>query len=163
MNNEIASTFDINWYFFDKDHHIISVASAGGNLPKFLNSGINSNDAFHSILLSTPPSFEIERNPVIRNRNIGDEDFYYYTFDELAKRGIYAFDKINPSDRNESRYILVSYPKKFHPGVLVYHLLNHNENIKIPSINKKIIYSDKSNNLSKRTFSAKRMLLIVDQ
>lgn len=117
FNGEDSQFNDINWYFHDSNKYIVSVASAGGKLPDFINETISSNDIFHSHLLKSKPRFEIDRNPELEKYiNISDienKKKYYGTFDELASRGVYAFDKMDISSRDDGRYILVSYPANY--------------------------------------------------
>lgn len=107
--------FDINWYFVDRHQHLICVASGGGRLPAIISESISRNDAIHSSVLSSDPLFEPLRNPRLGEYiNLSEIDLeqYYSSFDFVASRGFYAFDKINLNNSEHGEYVLVSYPNR---------------------------------------------------
>lgn len=106
---------DINWYFVDRHHHLICVASGGGRIPKIIGESISRNDLIHSSVLSSAPLFEPAHNPSLSEYiNFSDIDSqqYFSSFDFVASRGFYAFDKVHLSDQEDEKYVLVSYPRR---------------------------------------------------
>jgi hypothetical protein len=128
----MSNNLDINWYFLDRNMHMICVASGGGELPQFVAEAAQRNDSIHSAFIESTPLFESERNPnlteYINLSNI-DSEQYYETFDFIARLGFYAFDKINISDPTDKRYILVAYPKLPNSGVFPIHFLGMVSNL----------------------------------
>lgn len=119
MNNKISpeedwSAFDLNWYFADRYMRMIAVASGGGQLPDFIQESLDSNDRIHRQIVESDALFESVRNPLIQEyidfSEVETEE-YFSTFDQLARIGFFAFDKVNLSDPTNDQYVLVSYPK----------------------------------------------------
>jgi hypothetical protein len=105
---------DINWYFADRYNRLCIVASGGGILPKFLFEQQNQNDEFHDIVNELPEKFENRRNEnileFIADLESDNLNQYFQDFDSLAKKGFYVYDKINLSNSEETKYVLVAYP-----------------------------------------------------
>lgn len=106
-------SLDINWYFADRFNRLCVAASAGGLLPNQIAES-ETNDTFHSLIMARPQEFKVARNESILNFIEGFEnqniDAYYNSFEELASRGVFAFDKLRLQDPEDGFYILAAYP-----------------------------------------------------
>lgn len=107
-------TLDLDWYFRDRFNRICVAASGGGLLPESIAEQSERNDSFHDLILKQPLEFKIARNPNINdyiqgvdNQNI---DTYFSSFEELARRGVFAFDKLKLNEPTNGVYILAVYP-----------------------------------------------------
>ncbi|MDD2941768.1 MAG: hypothetical protein PHC51_02450 [bacterium] len=170
---------DINWYFLDSNRHIVSVASAGGRLPMYLGELSLVNDFIHSRLLLAPPAFKIARNPFLSEFIDLDADKveeYFSTFDELAMRGVWAFDKVDISNCDDPRYILVSYPLmwpkcKIRHARKYWYVINRwiikmvaprSRRFKLPLFDLKIINHGDDENVPRESYMPLDMVNLVD-
>lgn len=100
-------TSDISWFFVDINNQIGFVASGGGKLP---NSIANSSYDYNLSLYfnKLPDSNNYELGKTIQKNNLSQ----YYSFIQLAKKGLYCFDKTNLNDHDDTNYHLVVKPIK---------------------------------------------------
>ncbi|CAI9675549.1 MULTISPECIES: hypothetical protein [Elizabethkingia] len=107
-------TLDLNIFFKD-DKKIIHLASAGGDLPINLLNSDEYNETFFEELIQLEPIFEIQINPNLIEILGNDEnqiniEQYIYDFAEIAKRGIFSYDKTFLSNPESKKYHLVAMP-----------------------------------------------------
>ena len=105
-------TLDLNIFFKD-NKKIIHIASGGGKLPVVLLSSDRYNDTFEKKLMQLPPKFNIKINPKLSNMlKLKDEELAIYLSDfiEVAKRGIYSYDKTQLGDYDNMEFHLVAKP-----------------------------------------------------
>jgi hypothetical protein len=84
---------DIDW-FFTNGHEIGFVASGGGRLPTSI-AKFQDIDTLSTYFRSVPKSTDIITNPILESivGNGSVDDRYLFDFVEMAKRGLYTFDK----------------------------------------------------------------------
>jgi len=111
MYTEIEQqNLDIDWFFTD-NNEIAFVASAGGKLPTTIaNLGVGNGD-LSSYFRSLPEISEIIINPQLKDIIPDANEAYLSDFINMAKKGIYAFDKTILNNFFDSNYHLVVNPK----------------------------------------------------
>ena len=114
-------TLDINWYFIDHFNRLCVATSAGGLLPVIIAENEENNMKFHDIVLELPEKYEAGRNVKIieylEGVNVDNVEYYFRSFEILARKGLYVFDRCKPSINYNSEYYLVAYPVKYIDGV----------------------------------------------
>lgn len=107
--------YDLDWFFI-VGNKLCHAASAGGNLP---HSIINLLEKYSTVLMKIadlPSSYKVEVNPHIHQQLNGQNNvlgmkMYLNTFEGMASKGCYSFDRLNLSDSNDDTYILVANPE----------------------------------------------------
>ncbi|MES2810616.1 MAG: hypothetical protein V4619_18415 [Bacteroidota bacterium] len=112
MINEFEqSTLDIDW-FFTNGEEICFIASGGGKLPSSIYNGEENIKIVAAYFHSLPPIGGIAVNPNL-DKIVGKDavtDRYLYDFNEMATRGIYAYDKTVLNNYSDANYHLVAQP-----------------------------------------------------
>lgn len=105
-------TLDLDWFFTDGDE-IGFVASAGGKLPGAVSKSKEKLEVLFSYFTSLPQTCKVVINPDL-NKIITDppaDDKYLSYFIDMAKKGLYSFDKTVLSSFSETNYHLVAQPE----------------------------------------------------
>jgi len=109
------SGMDLDWFFTTKDGKIIHLASAGGDVPNEVDE--HYLDEISDILGELDSNYDYVINPNLENilkannRKIPKMKYYLETFVEMAKLGIFSFDKTDINNGNDNNYHLVASPK----------------------------------------------------
>lgn len=109
-------TLDLNIFFRDNEK-IIHLASAGGELPINLLNTDEYNDSFFDEIIELESEIEVDINPNLleilgtNSENQFNLEQYLYDFVEIAKKGIYSYDKTYIDDPESKKYHLVAKPK----------------------------------------------------
>ncbi|MGE8431846.1 hypothetical protein [Chryseobacterium joostei] len=111
MYTEIEQqNLDIDWFFTD-NNEIAFVASAGGKLPETIAKLGVENGVLSSYFKGLPEISEIIINPQLKDIIPDVNEAYLSDFINMAKKGIYAFDKTVLNNFFDSNYHLVVNPK----------------------------------------------------
>ncbi|WP_042722328.1 hypothetical protein [Flavobacterium sp. B17] len=111
MYTEIEQqSLDIDWFFTD-NNEIAFVASAGGKLPETIAELGEENGILSSYFRNLPEISEIIINPQLKDIIPNANESYLSDFINMAKKGIYAFDKTVLNNFLDSNYHLVASPK----------------------------------------------------
>lgn len=106
---ERTSTEDITLYVKDSKK-LISISLAGAGVPSSLIELDKEMDAFNAIVHLLPEVFEIEINPnldFILGLDDRALDFYISAFEDLARRGIYVYDKSDISSDDDLFHLVM--------------------------------------------------------
>jgi hypothetical protein len=106
---------DIDYYVFHRKLGLLHFASAGGRLPRIIESNDELMTAIHGEVIESPNRFEYELNPNLqRILNIESDQVESYSreFIEMAKRGLLSFDRTYINDPEDQTYHLVAWPKE---------------------------------------------------
>ena len=111
MYTEIEQqNLDIDWFFTD-NNEIAFVASAGGKLPETIANLEDQNGILSSYFRNLPEMSEIIINPHLKDIIPDANEAYLSDFINMAKKGVYAFDKTVLNNFFDSNYHLVANPK----------------------------------------------------
>ncbi len=103
-------TLDIDWFFI-ADQNIAFVASGGGKLPQSVAKSLEKNKMLASFFRSLPVISEIIISPDLNKVVMTPiNDQYLADFVDMAKKGLFSFDKTVLNDFSESHYHLVAKP-----------------------------------------------------
>lgn len=116
------ATRDIDW-FFRLNGFPIHVASFGGMLPERVNDKEYLTDIQQRIAnLDEMEGIEIGINEAYVNRLFTNNDNsqqakerYLRCFAGFAKKGFFSFDKFNLNEPQDTRYVLIAWPKISNP------------------------------------------------
>lgn len=113
MTNIEQETLDIDWFFTD-NISIAFVASAGGKLPVSVAKSKINIEKLTNYFRSLPIISDVEINDHLLKTFKNEEmrQKYFADFILMAKKGLYAFDKITLNDFSDSKYQLVVKPKR---------------------------------------------------
>ncbi|MDV6169669.1 hypothetical protein R1T16_14625 [Flavobacterium sp. DG1-102-2] len=114
------SSLDLDIFFSD-NRKLIHLASGGGTLPNNLISTDIYNEDVLELISKFNPEFEIEINPnlsEILNLDKTGLENYLESFIDMAKKGLYTYDKSNLGNFNDTTFHLVAKPKK-NPGLSI--------------------------------------------
>jgi hypothetical protein len=104
-------TLDIDW-FFTNGVSVGFVASGGGKLPSSIAKAKDDVELLATFIYSLPQIGSVIINPnlesMVGKRFINTT--YLFDFNEMAKRGLYAFDKTFLNDHLDTQYHLVASP-----------------------------------------------------
>ncbi|GEN76921.1 hypothetical protein [Chryseobacterium hagamense] len=101
---------DIDWFFTDK-LEIGFIASAGGKLPDTIAELGNGNQILSSYFRSLPDISEVIINPKLSEiLQTSVNEIYLLDFINMAKKGLYSFDKTKLNDFLDTSYHLVAKP-----------------------------------------------------
>lgn len=111
MYTEIEQlALDIDWFFTDK-LEIGFIASAGGKLPDTIAKLGNGNQILSSYFRNLPDISEVIVNPRLSQiLQTSINDVYLSDFVDMAKKGLYSFDKTKLNDFLDTSYHLVAKP-----------------------------------------------------
>lgn len=110
MYTEIEQqSLDIDWFFTD-NNEIAFVASAGGKLPEAIAKLEEENEILSSFFRNLPEISDVIISPELKNILPDVNDTYLSDFINMAKKGIYAFDKTVLNNFLNSNYHLVAIP-----------------------------------------------------
>jgi len=105
------SVLDIDWFFTD-GHNIGFVASGGGKLPEAISKSNEDIEEmalyFRGLPITTDPIVNPKLNEVMSGRAVNDR--YLLDFIDMAKKGLYAFDKSILNNFFDGNYHLVARP-----------------------------------------------------
>lgn len=104
-------TRDIDWFCAINGIYV-HVASAGGNIPNFINnySVLRPSQRAAEALVDINTDDEIHINEAfLRGKNVNLEH-YLPSFVRMAKRGFYSFDRTNVDNPEDDHYHLVAWP-----------------------------------------------------
>ena len=111
MYTEIEQqSLDIDW-FFTGNNEIAFVASAGGKLPETIAELGEKNGILSSYFRNLPEISDVIINPELKSILPDVNETYLSDFINMAKKGIYAFDKTVLNNFLDSNYHLVASPK----------------------------------------------------
>ncbi|MGL6127558.1 hypothetical protein [Chryseobacterium artocarpi] len=111
MYTEIEQqSLDIDW-FFTGNNEIAFVASAGGKLPETIAELGEKNGILSSYFRNLPEISDVIINPELKSILPDVNETYLSDFINMAKKGIYAFDKTVLNNFLDSNYHLVVSPK----------------------------------------------------
>lgn len=125
-------TRDIDWFCAINGIYV-HVASAGGNIPNFINnySVLRPSQRAAEALVDINTDDEIHINEAfLRGMNVNLEH-YLPSFVRMAKKGFYSFDRTNVDNPEDDHYHLVAWPT---------HSVSNVENI--PVVNTVGLYFD---------------------
>lgn len=104
-------TRDIDWFCAINGIYV-HVASAGGNIPNFINnySVLRPSQRAAEALVDINTDDEIHINEAfLRGMNVNLEH-YLPSFVRMAKKGFYSFDRTNVDNPEDDHYHLVAWP-----------------------------------------------------
>lgn len=104
-------TRDIDWFCAINGIYV-HVASAGGNIPNFINnySVLRPSQRAAEALVDINTDDEIHINEAfLRGMNVNLEH-YLPSFVRMAKKGLYSFDRTNVDNPEDDHYHLVAWP-----------------------------------------------------
>lgn len=106
-------SLDIDWFFTDGDN-IGFVASGGGKLPETVSKSRDNIEEIANYFRSLPVVGDAIVNPNLSKAMGGRmvDDRYLVDFIDMAKRGLYAFDKTVLNSFSETNYHLVARPTR---------------------------------------------------
>jgi len=112
VNNFEHQGVDADWFFLC-ENNIVFVASGGGKLPCSVLENWDIISELSSFFRGLPATCKTEINPNL-NEIIGSkaDANYLRDFVFMAERGLYAFDKTNLNNFNDTIYHLVASPKE---------------------------------------------------
>jgi len=103
-------TLDIDWFFMN-DSFIGFVASGGGRLPDSAAKSIENNKSLTLFFRSLPAISDVIINPDLNKIvTTAIDEMYLSDFVDMAKKGLFSFDKTNPNSFSDSNYHLVATP-----------------------------------------------------
>jgi len=106
-------TLDIDWFFTSEDK-IGFVASAGGKLPSSVASLDEKNGILSSYFRNLPEKTEaIINNELEKIKGSAINENYLNDFLYMAKRGLFAFDKLSLNNFLDVNYHIVAKPKQY--------------------------------------------------
>ena len=115
LSKAYINSHDIDWFAFYEGKYI-HVASAGGLLPQIVNDRTKLRFLQKYVKELPLGNHEIVKNikQVISGHNLSEEqlDDYFESFENMAKKGFYSYDKVDINDTEDNKYILVAYPKE---------------------------------------------------
>jgi hypothetical protein len=106
-------TLDIDWFFTD-NKNIAFVASAGGKLPISVAKSTINNEKITSYFRNLPSKNDVIINPNLDKTfsNVVMKEKYFADFIYMAKKGLFAFDKIMLNNFSDSKYQYGCYTKR---------------------------------------------------
>ncbi|AMR30740.1 hypothetical protein A0256_04540 [Mucilaginibacter sp. PAMC 26640] len=111
INESDQAILDIDW-FFTNGSEIGFIASAGGRLPASVAKSKENIEALATYFRSLPQTRNIVINPDLETklakRSINDN--YLSDFVDMAKKGLYTFDKTILGNYSATQYHLVAKP-----------------------------------------------------
>ena len=115
LSKVYINSHDIDWFAFYENKYI-HVASAGGYLPEVVNNRENLRFIQDYVKKLPLEEHEIIKNikEVVSILKIPEEqlEVYFESFENMAKKGFYSYDKVDINDIEDNKYILVAYPKE---------------------------------------------------
>jgi hypothetical protein len=106
---------DIDFYVLNIHLGFLHFASAGAKLPSIIEGNDLNNEELHLAVLELPFDFEYEVNPNLGEiLELNEEQLTTYRADfvEMAKRGLYSFDKTKINNQEDQTYHIVAWPKQ---------------------------------------------------
>jgi hypothetical protein len=100
-------TLDIDWFFLN-GKEICFVASGGGKLASSVAKSSENNAILVSYFRNLNDRCDVVINPNL-DETLNDEN-YLSDFIQMAKKGLYAFDKTTLNDFSSTKYHLVTTP-----------------------------------------------------
>jgi hypothetical protein len=95
-------TMDIDWFMVDRDGYIAHLASGGNVLPKSVAISVEDNEALLNFFLSQKDISEVQMKKMYSHNAS--------SFIRMAKKGLFSFDRLKPSDCNCTTYRKVVLP-----------------------------------------------------
>jgi hypothetical protein len=104
---------DIDYYIFNLELGLLHFASAGGRLPKIIESNDLINEELNQNIQQLPAELPHEVNPnlsEILGLNIDQLESYIVDFVNMAKKGLISYDKTYINNSEDQTYHLVAWP-----------------------------------------------------
>jgi hypothetical protein len=102
-------TLDIDW-FFTNHEYIGFGASGGGLLPASVAKSKEDNEFLVLYFNNLPERCEVIINSHLNKIIKRPDESYLFSFVEMAKKGIFAFDRTEPGNYSDHNYHLVATP-----------------------------------------------------
>jgi len=116
MINMIDETIDLDWFAIDENNNVIHFASGGGKLPQIIRESVEEDRSLRMFVRSLPQISGVILSKDLSNYvDLGDQkgrEAYLHDFTNMARRGLFSFDKTYPGKQVSHLYHLVCIPDK---------------------------------------------------